>query len=156
VARILRTIHVDRPVPDVFDAVADFSTTARWDPGVSATRVVGDPDVGLGAQVEATLALGPLSPTLTYATTVYERPRRVVLRAENALVVGVDDITVTADPAGGTQLRWQADFSLRGPGRFADPLVGLGFERVGDRAVSGLEEWLAAGGTADHLPADPA
>lgn len=153
-ASIARRIHVDRDPTEVFDAVADFSTTAQWDPGVRATRVVGAPPVGSGAQVEVRLALGPVSPRLTYVTEVYERPHRVVLRAVSPVAVGVDDIRVEATPEGGALVTWQADFDLRGPGRLLDPLLRLGFGSVADKAVVGLEAWLDAGGTADHRPAD--
>ena len=46
----------------------------------------------------------------------------------------------------GTSVTYQADLHLNGPlGRLLDPLLGLGFRRVGDRAA-------VAGEQINHLP----
>lgn len=149
-ARITRTIPVDRPAAEVFDAIADFSTTARWDPGVRASVPLDTPPVGPGARFEVTLDQGPFGPRLVYETKVYDRPRRVELTTENVLVRGRDVVTVEA-AGDGCEVTWQADFSLRGPlGRLADPLMAKGFEKVGDKAVEGLATWLREGGHARH------
>jgi carbon monoxide dehydrogenase subunit G len=146
-ARIVRRIPVDRDPTEVFDAIADFSTTARWDPGVRAARPLDDPPVGPGARFQVTLDQGPFGPRLVYRTEAWDRPRRVVLHTRNALVEGTDEIVVEPDGDGCT-VTWQADFALRGPlGRLADPLLARGFERVGDQAVAGLASWLREGGT---------
>ena len=149
-ARIVRRIPVDRDPVEVFDAIADFSTTARWDPGVRSSMALDDPPVGPGARFEVTLDQGPFGPRLTYETRTYDRPRRVVLHTRNALVEGTDDISVEAD-GDGCVVIWEADFALRGPvGRLVDPVLARGFGKVGDAAVSGLGEWLRAGGSARH------
>lgn len=149
-ARIVRTVTVDRDPSEVFDAIADVSTAARWDPGVRSSRAIDDPPVGRGARFEVTLDQGPFGPRLEYRTEVYDRPRHVVLHTRNWLVEGTDDITV--EPAGGgATITWRAQFSLRGPlGRLVDPLLARGFETVGDKAVGGLETWLQDGGQAQH------
>ena len=149
-ARIVRQIPVDRDPSEVFDAIADFSTTARWDPGVRSSIVLDDPPVGPGARFEVTLAQGSFGPRLQYRTEVYERPRRVVLHTRNALVEGTDEVTVEPD-GDGCVVTWQAEFALRGPvGRLVDPLMARGFEKVGDAAVAGLAAWLRDGGSARH------
>lgn len=150
-ARITRRIPVDRPPHEVFDAIADFSTTARWDPGVRASRALDTPAVGDGARFEVTLDAGPFGPRLTYTTRSYERPARVVLHTRSALVEGTDDVRVETDGTGGSVVTWQADFAVRGPlGSLVDPLMARGFEKVGDRAVEGLATWLRDGGEAQH------
>lgn len=152
-ARIVRRIAVDRDPADVFDAIADFSTTARWDPGVRSSVAMDDPPVGPGARFEVTLAQGPFGPRLVYTTRTYDRPRRVVLHTRNAVVEGTDDIAVESDGEGAV-VTWEAEFVLRGPlGRLADPVLARGFARVGDAAVDGLAAWLRDGGTARHAAA---
>ena len=152
-AQIVRRIPVDRDATEVFDAIADFSTTARWDPGVRSSIALDDPPVGPGARFEVTLDQGPFGPRLTYRTEVHDRPRRVVLHTRNALVEGTDDVTVEQD-GDGCVVTWQADFALRGPlGRLVDPLLARGFAKVGDKAVEGLASWLRDGGTARHRAA---
>jgi hypothetical protein len=43
----------------------------------------------------------------------------------------------------GTRVTYDADLALRGILRIADPLLGLAFNRVGDRALAGLRRTLA-------------
>lgn len=145
-ARIVRTFQVNRPIEDVFDAVADFSTAAEWDPGVATSSPGGGPRIGTGAEWNIRLAMGPLRVGVVYETTVHDRPHRVVHETRTWWAKGVDDVRFEQDGRT-TQVTWQADFSLTGPGRLLDPLLQQGFEGVGDRAVTGLEAWLRAGGT---------
>lgn len=149
----MATIHegfeIDRPIAEVFDAVADFTTNATWDPGVRrSVQVVGNV-VGLGTEFDVDLDITGLvvAPTFRYRITTYNRPDHVVLETEGLLARGRDDVTFTETATGGTRVDWTADFSLRGLGRLMDPILALGFRRVGQRAVAGLEEWLRAGGT---------
>ena len=129
----------------MFDAIADFSTADEWDPGVAAAlQVVGD-HPGRHAAFELTLAMGPLRPRFTYRTEVYEPTSRVVHATDHRLAWGRDDVTIEADGTG-TRVRWTADFSLKGPGRLVDPLLQLGFNRAGAKAVEGLQRWLQNGG----------
>ena len=44
----------------------------------------------------------------------------------------------------GTRVTYDADLALKGPLRIADPLLGLAFDRVGDRALEGLRERLGS------------
>lgn len=149
-ARIVRRIPVDRDPTEVFDAIADFSTSARWDPGVRSSMALDEPAVGQGSRFEVTLDAGPFGPRLEYRTEVYDRPRRVVLTTRNALVEGTDDVRVEPD-GDGCVVTWEAEFALRGPvGRLVDPLMARGFENVGDKAVDGLASWLRDGGSARH------
>ena len=152
-ARIVRRIPVDRDPTEVFDAIADFSTTERWDPGVRSSVALDDPPVGPGARFEVTLDQGPFGPRLTYRTEAYDRPRRIVLHTRNALVEGTDEVTVEPDGQG-CVVTWTAEFAVRGPiGTLVDPLMAKGFEKVGDKAVDGLATWLRDGGTAQHAAA---
>ena len=152
-AQIERVIHVQRDHEEVFDALADFSRAEVWDPGVNSAEAIEDPKVGRDARFRLKLGFGPVSTPLVYRTTAYERPRRVVHEADNALVRGVDDITVEQDGTG-ARVTWRAEFRIKGPGGLADPLLAKGFENVADKAVDGLEQWLADGGVAEHLPGE--
>ena len=66
-----------------------------------------------------------------------------MLRAETPTVVSEDTITVSALPSSGTQVTYDARLRLRGALRIADPVLGLLFRRVGDRAKAGLAATLA-------------
>lgn len=147
-ARITRTITVDRPADEVFDAIADFATAQQWDPGVRASAPAAGPRVGRGAgfSLDVTMA-GPVGLALTYRTTRYDRPRHVTHEVRTLLVRGVDAISVV-ESDGTTAITWDARFELRGPaGRLLDTMVQAGFDEVAERAVRGLESWLRAGGS---------
>jgi hypothetical protein len=82
---------------------------------------------------------------LEYETVAYERPRQVVLRAENATTVSEDRITVL--PAGsGSEMTYEARLILKGALRLLDPLFGLAFKRLGDNAAAGLRPVLGETG----------
>ncbi len=151
-ARLTRELTIDRPAEEVFDAIADFSTAQDWDPGVARSTATSRPPIGAGARFDLVLRMGPLTPTFTYETDHYERPRRVRHRTAHPLAVGVDDITVTATSETTCLVIWSATFDLRGPLGLFDRGLQVGFERVADAAVDGLAAWLRAGGHARHQP----
>jgi hypothetical protein len=146
-ARIVETITAPVPPEVAFDLVADFTTTAEWDPLITAARRLpgGPGGPGLGDRVEVDLAMGSRTIPVVYATTVHDRPRRVVLEARGAWFRGVDDIRVAPGDAPGTsRVTWDATFALRGPLSLLDPLLARGFRRVAAKAVEGLAVALRA------------
>jgi hypothetical protein len=78
---------------------------------------------------------------LTYRIVEFAPGMAVTLRGENATVVSLDRITFEPSP-GGTRVTYDADIALKGPLRIADPVLGLAFDRIGNRAVEGLREAL--------------
>ena len=76
-------LDVQRPSDDVFAYLADFSNTARWDPGVVSATRCGDGPVALGAAFEVVWRFLGRELPLTYRIVQYDPPRRVVLEAEN-------------------------------------------------------------------------
>ena len=85
------------------------------------------------------------------ASACMPAPPRSTLRGENATVVSLDRITVEAAD-GGTRITYDAELTLKGPLRVADPLLGLAFGRVGDRALGGLRATLARRAAEDRAP----
>ena len=68
----------------------------------------------------------------------------MTLRGENATVVSLDTMSFSESSAGGTRVTYDAELALKGPLRVLDPLLGLAFKRVGDRAANGLRATLGA------------
>jgi carbon monoxide dehydrogenase subunit G len=144
-ARITEQFRVSRPADEVFGAIADFTTSAQWDPMItSAAQVVGDRP-GPGAAYDLTLKMGPVPTTFRYVTEVHSPTGHVVHATENRWAWGRDDVRIAADGEG-TEVTWTADFALKGPGGLFDPLLQKGFQKVGARAVAGLKDWLQSGG----------
>jgi carbon monoxide dehydrogenase subunit G len=134
---------IDTPwTPDeAFAYLSDFSTSAEWDPGVVEADRVGSAPVSEGTEFRLLAAFLGRKTRLTYQVVEYEPPRAVTFLGENATVVSHDRITFETIPTG-TRVTYDAELKLKGALRLADPLLGLAFNRVGDRALAGLREVL--------------
>jgi len=142
-------IEVDVRVQDAFDAVADFSSSERWDPGVTKalrTAPGADAPSGEGATYALTVTFRGTSSDMTYMTTDYEEPHRVVLEGVGPKIRAIDTIEFAATPSGGTRITYTADLRLTGAAKIAAPFLGRAFEEMGHKALAGMQAWLAAGG----------
>jgi len=132
-------VHVRSPKPPVesFAYMADLSNFAEWDPGVvKVEQIEGDgagPDSVFDVAVKG--IRGPM--TLRYHTTAFDPPGSIVARAQSRLLTSLDTITVVGDGTGSV-VTYDAELTLNGPLRVADPLLGLSFKKIGDRAATGL------------------
>lgn len=134
------TIASPRSPEQVFDYMAEFANVAEWDPTAAEAQRIGAGE-GEGARFHVLVRwLGREIP-LEYETTAYERPHRLVLRAENANTISEDTVTVRANGAG-SEMTYEARLTLKGAMRFADPLFGLAFRRLGNNAAAGLRRVL--------------
>jgi carbon monoxide dehydrogenase subunit G len=143
VAHYTASIETPRPPAEAFAYLSDFSTTQEWDPGVVEAERLGDPSVGEGTEFRVVADFLGRKAALTYRIVGFEPGRSVTLRGENATVVSLDRITFEPSD-GGTRVTYDADLALKGPLRIVDPLLGLAFDRVGDRAAGGLREALGS------------
>ncbi len=126
-----------------FAYMADFAHSATWDPGVVTARQVSSGEVGLGTRFDLVASFNGRELPLTYEITVFEPPRRVVLRAQTDMVISVDEITFDSR-AEGTDVTYDAELRTRGWFRLAAPVVALMFKGIGDRARAGLQRELTA------------
>ena len=127
---------------EAFDYMADLEHFADWDPGVKrAVRAPGR-GPGAGAAFDVTVSAIGRDLPLRYETIEIDAPRRVEVQADTATLRSVDVITVDDEPGGGCVVTYDADLSLKGVLRFGDPLLGLAFRRIGDRAADGLRSVL--------------
>jgi carbon monoxide dehydrogenase subunit G len=142
-AHYTASIETPRPPAETFAYLSDFSTTEEWDPGVVEAERLGDAPVGEGTEFRLVADFLGRKTALTYRIVEFQPDQAVTLRGENTPVVSLDRIT--CEPSdGGTRVTYDADLSLKGPLRIADPLLGLAFKRVGDRALDGLREALGS------------
>jgi len=139
-------VHVRTPMApaEAFAYMADLTNFAEWDPGVDRVdQVQGDgpgPDASFDVAVKA---LGR-SITLRYDIVSYDAPGTVVAFAENSLLSSRDTVTVEKDQAGsGSVVTYDAVLKLKGLLGLADPLLGLSFKKIGDRAAAGLVSALS-------------
>lgn len=126
---------------EAFDYLADFTNTAHWDPGIVRAEKLTDGPVGVGTQfrVEAKF-MGRTTP-LVYVMTAFEPPNRFVVSGENSTVTSLDEITVEA-VGDGCRVTYDAELKLKGAAKLFDPVLGLAFDRIADKAIAGLEKAL--------------
>lgn len=140
-ARYVDAIDLPVPVEEAFDYLADFATTAEWDPGIVEARRLSRGPIRLGSRFRVVASVWGVRVPLEYRITEYERPTRLVLTGLGA-VESVDEITFTPR-RGGTRVTYEARLELRGLQKLADPLLDVLLQRIGRLAVRGLRERMA-------------
>jgi hypothetical protein len=136
-ARYRMRVRTPRPVPETFAYMADVTNFRQWDPGTKKVEQVTGAGPGPGATYDVTVG----GTTLRYEVERYDPPALVRLRGRTKMLTSVDTITVTPD-AEGSVVSYDADLTLNGAFRFADPVLGLVFRRMGDKAADGLVKEL--------------
>jgi hypothetical protein len=139
-------VHVRTPMSpvDAFDYMADLANFTEWDPGVDRVEQVEGDGAGQDAAFDvAVKVFGPTTMTLRYDTVAFDAAATTATAfAENALFTSKDTITVVADGTGAI-VTYDAELKLKCFLALSDPLLGLTFDRIGDRAAAGLVDALA-------------
>ena len=140
-------VHVRTPMPpnEAFAYMADLTNFADWDPGVDRVEQVEGDGPGPGAAFDVAVKAPGRTMTLRYDTIAFDDAAATMTMtayAENAMLTSEDAITVEAD-GDGSIVTYDAELKLKGLLGLADPLLGLTFSQIGDRAAAGLVEALA-------------
>lgn len=131
------SVRTDRSAEDLFDYMADLTNFAEWDPGTKKAVQV----KGAGPGPDAEYDLDASGGTLRYVVKSYDRPHKVVARAENRFITSIDTIEVSTD-GNGSIVTYDAELTLNGPLKVADVLLQIAFNRIGGKAADGLVETL--------------
>jgi uncharacterized protein YndB with AHSA1/START domain len=137
------TVTSPHPPEQVYAFLADFRSVAEWDPSITSSELTAGVagEVGSAYRV-VTETTGP-DVVLDYTTTEVDPPLTVALKGENDSLTSVDTITVDPADGGGSAVTYDAVLELKGLRKIADPLLGIGFHRLGDKARDGLARRLA-------------
>jgi hypothetical protein len=143
-ARYVAKMRTPRSPTEVFDYMADFRNVAAWDPSIRRVDQVVGTGGSSDAEFDVTISNPGRDMLLRYRTVEYDAPHGLRLVARNRWFTSDDRITVTPDEGDGdgSILVYDARLTLSGPLGLADPLLGFAFNRVADRAVSGLHRAL--------------
>lgn len=136
-ARYVVHVRSPKPAAEAFAYMADLSNFAEWDPGVAGVEQVQGDGPGPDAAFDVTVKGVGRPLTLRYHVTAYDPPDKVVAKAQSRLLTSFDTITVRSD-GDGSVVTYDAELKLNGLLGLADPLLGLSFNRIGDRAATGL------------------
>lgn len=124
-----------------FDYLADFRSVKEWDPSMTAARLVSGEPGQVGARYELVMSTLGRETTLVYEAVEVQRPERIVMRCETDALTSVDTITV-AGGADGVQVTYDADLTLKGLRKVAEPAMEVGLVLASERAKKSLEEKL--------------
>ena len=136
------TIHSPRSVEDAFDYMARFSNAREWDPSAVSAKDLTEGPVRLGSEFEVVVRSFGRELPFQYRVTEYDRPHRVVVRAERGSITSEDIMTVTALPDGGSAVTYQAELRTSGLSRLLAPVLAVAFQRIGAAAEGGLRQYL--------------
>ena len=125
--------------PEVaFAYMADLRNFVQWDPGVRRVSQLSGSAGGAGAVFEVVVAGIGRGLPLRYTTTVYEEPERLTITATTRRLTSIDTISVAADQPNGSVVSYEAQLLLNGPLHVFDVLLKPFFDRIAERAASGL------------------
>lgn len=142
-ARYTTTVRTAWEPETAFRYLAEFSNVSDWDPSIPEARNLSPDPLAPGARFEVEVEVFGRRTKMPYETIEIEAPHRVVLRSETGVLISVDTLTFDPAPGGGTAVTYDADLTLKGALKLADPLLALGFRRTGDKARDGLAERLS-------------
>lgn len=143
--QIEETVELRRGADEVFLFLADFRNLPRWDPGIAEASLDGG-SLAEGAMFSVVARFFGRRVPMRYRMVRFDAASRVAeLRGEADGVFATDRIQVSGDGARAS-VRWQADFELRGPLRWVEPLTGGLFSRLGRKAMDGMRATLDAPG----------
>ena len=140
-------IQEQRTIPmtqeEAFAFVADFTHVVEWDPGITESAKVGDEPVGVGTEFAVVSNFAGRSLPLTYVVEAWDAPNRAILATSTSRFDGRDTITFRSVD-GGTEIDYVAEFSFKGLMRLAEPFLKGTFNRLGQKAMDGVVEAVAA------------
>ncbi|WP_262852029.1 SRPBCC family protein [Mumia quercus] len=139
---VSRTLTVDKPLPEVFAFLSDFTTTEQWDPGtVETTRLSGDG--GVGTRYHNVSKFLGKSVELTYETTRRDPDAVFEVTGSNDSVTTTDHL-VFASTGTGTEVQYTADFTFHGAvGKVPDAILRLPLERLADKTARQMRDTLS-------------
>ncbi|MTB01914.1 MAG: hypothetical protein F2535_04305 [Actinobacteria bacterium] len=141
-AKYTLSVERSKSVEEAFAYMADLRNFAKWDPGVlTVTQVAGD-GAGLGSSFDVAVKSVGGGTVLRYETLEYDEPGNLLVEARNSKFTSIDRITVVAKDEGSI-ITYAAELLLNGCLSPLNPLLGLVFNRIGDRAAAGLRRVLA-------------
>jgi uncharacterized protein YndB with AHSA1/START domain len=135
-----RTIRTAAPPQQVWDYLADFTTTEQWDPPTRST-VRQEGDGGVGTRYHNVSRVLGRDVDIDYTVVEHSPPRRLQLRGTTPAMEMLDTITIEPD-GDGTTVRYVAEFHPQGGAKLAAPLLPAALERLGDDAARQMAQCL--------------
>lgn len=142
-ARYTAVIPSTQTLERAFAYMSDFSNAQEWDPGVVEARHLGTNPIGIGTEFDLVVSFAGRRLTLRYRVTEFEEGERIVFESSSTSLRSVDSLTFESRP-GGCEMTYVADVRFTGVASLLNPLLAIGFDRVGDRARDSLRTILGS------------
>jgi uncharacterized protein YndB with AHSA1/START domain len=137
VLRLTQTI--DRPAPDVFDAIVDLESFPTWNPTTTAAHKLSPGKTGEGTRFE--LAIRGFGTTIQELRG-YEQDRRVTLLPHIKALAGGHTFVLTPEGEGRTRVDHELEMRPQGIWKAFAPMVAMMGRRNLDRTASALKRWV--------------
>lgn len=141
---LTETITVPRSAADCLRYLADFSTTAQWDPGVLSARKLSPGAVAPGSQFEVEVKTPRGALAMHYSLDELDPDHGLIRlsgRAEGLEVI--DRIQVEAVSQHECRIRYQADMRFSGLASLTEPALAPWLRRMGRTSVASLATALS-------------
>ena len=132
------TVTVRRPLHEVFAYVSEFSRIQEWDPAVSRAIKLTPGAPGVGSEYQIDMRAGF---SLHYRVIEFENDARMKMTVESRLFTADEEIRFE-EVDGQTQVRYIAKFDFIAPVAALNKLFPAGMDKVGKRAMAGLQSAL--------------
>ncbi len=135
------SIHVDRPIEVVFDALADMAELDRWNPNVTNSARVSGGRLEVGSVYASVIRRGPLELKADTELIAIEPPRMVEYQGTISGFWSVDRLTFESRDDG-TVITFFNESTPPAWLRPVTPLMQASFQKQARRAVEGARRFL--------------
>ncbi len=140
--RFERHIYSGKAPTEVLRLVADFRNLKSWDDSVVSVEPL-DEVFGAGSRYRVRVLFSGNPIDMFYTVSMYEAGVRAVVSGVAAKAKATDTIEVESFDEG-TIIKYTAKIDMAFPFNLLDPILAIGFKKTVDRAVVGLQRFLAS------------
>lgn len=149
--RVEARVRIHKEATRALVYLADFRNLPSWDPGIAEVEQLGGDGPAEGASYRVVARFLGARVPMRYRTVRFDPVSGVAeIRGETLTLIAVDRITVRPVGSSGrgtngseeAEVHWQADFTMKGPMRLAEPVMKPLFDRLGRKAMDGLRAKL--------------
>jgi uncharacterized membrane protein len=135
------SIVINRPVEQVFAALADTKNQPKWDPGLLEARLTPDGPVRVGTKItEVRKFMGRTSEN-TGEVVEFEPNVRITRKSVDSPMTVVGAITFAATPQG-TMINWKWDLLFKGLFALVGPMIANSMKNSSETSLRGLKDLL--------------
>ncbi len=140
--RFERQIYSDKAPTAVLRLITDFRYLRSWDDSVVSVESL-DEVFGEGSRYRVRVLFSGNPIDMVYTVSMYEAGVRAVISGVAPKARATDTIEVESSGEG-TKIKYTAEIDMAFPFNLLDPLLAIGFKKTVDRAVAGLQRFLAS------------